>query len=406
MPSVALVAIATSALLASGCLPWQRGAAPPPPPRWSRDLPLPGLSADSTSVDTVARGVLHRTFIVRRLPLAVHVLDVDRAACWYPVAVKGNAGAMGRTRTSELAARRARDGEVAGGVNADFFLFDPAGVPTGAHISDGRVVTGPGARPVFAIDSAGRAWMGTLTVTGVAVAALDSIPVVSWNRPAPAGLAWFDAGYGAAVDTLTGSVRVVLNARHLVEAIDTGAAPTRIPSSGGVLVLGPRVPTPVRERFLLSARSRGRFDVSVRLQPFHPREAAGGFPVLVRDSQEVAGLDSAGGVNFGPARHPRTVVGVAAGGRRLMLITIDGRQPGYSAGATLRESAQVALALGATASINLDGGGSTTMVVRRERREGVTFAVVNRPSDPAGERAVGNALAIVSGTVGGGRSCN
>jgi len=237
--------------------------------------------------------------------------------------------------------------------------------------------------------------MGMMTVTGVAVSARDSIPVVSWNRIATTGLAWFDAGYGSAVDTLTGSVRVVMSGlRGVVQAVDTALVPTRIPSSGGVLVLGPRAPAQVRERFILAARARGRFDAQVRLLPIHPREAVGGFPVLVRDSLEVAGLDSAGSATFAPVRHPRTIVGVASGGRRLLLITVDGRQPGYSVGTTLRESARLALSIGATEAINLDGGGSTAMVVARPGSP-TGFAVVNKPSDAQGERAVGNALAIV-----------
>jgi exopolysaccharide biosynthesis protein len=140
---------------------------------------------------------------------------------------------------------------------------------------------------------------------------------------------------------------------------------------------------------------RSQFSVSVRLLPIQVREAVGGFPVLVRDSLEMPGLDSAGAANFAPVRHPRTIVGVAAGGRRLMLITVDGRQPGYSAGTTNRESAAIALALGATQAINLDGGGSTAMAIARARGDSTVYEIVNKPSDPTGERAVGNALVIM-----------
>jgi exopolysaccharide biosynthesis protein len=87
-------------------------------------------------------------------------------------------------------------------------------------------------------------------------------------------------------------------------------------------------------------------------------------------------------------------VGVASGGRRLLLITIDGRQPGHSVGTTLRESARIALELGATEAINLDGGGSTAMAIARVRGDSTTIEVVNRPSDTQGERAVGNALVV------------
>jgi len=132
------------------------------------------------------------------------------------------------------------------------------------------------------------------------------------------------------------------------------------------------------------------------LLPLLPREAVGGFPILVRDSMEVPGLDSAGAATFAPVRHPRTIVGVASRGRRLLLITIDGRQSGYSVGTTNRESARIAIELGATEAINLDGGGSTTMVIARRRGDSTAFDVVNKPSDAQGERAVGNALAVIA----------
>ena len=389
-------AVIPFAILASVVACAGRSGVADPIARWSLELPSPRLAGDTGIVDTIATGVLHRFFLVRQGPWAVHVLDIDRNACWSAVAVKGARGAVGRTTTSALTASVARpDVEVAGGVNADFFLFSPPGVPTGAHVSDSAVVTGPGLRPVFAIDPQGQPWIGVLAVSGAAVTSSDSFPVTSWNRLAPAGLAWMDARYGSHVDTASGSVRVVMAARTgPVQTIDTGATATPIPSSGGVLVLGPRAPAAVRERFLEAGGAPARFDVTVELRPLHPREAVGGFPVLVRDSVEVPGLDSAGAPTFAPVRHPRTIVGVGSRGRRLLLITIDGRQPGYSAGTTNRESARVALELGATEAINLDGGGSTAMVVARRRADSTSYEVVNRPSDPQGERAVGNALVI------------
>ena len=66
------------------------------------------------------------------------------------------------------------------------------------------------------------------------------------------------------------------------------------------MALGPRAPASLRQRLLLAARSRGQFSVSTRLHPIHPLEAVGGFPVLVRDSLEVSGLDSAGAATIAP----------------------------------------------------------------------------------------------------------
>ena len=68
----------------------------------------------------------------------------------------------------------------------------------------------------------------------------------------------------------------------------------------------------------------------------------------------------------------------------LLLVTVDGRRRGWSAGVTLIEAARVMRHLGADDALNLDGGGSTAMTVRRR--------LVNRPSDPGGERRVGDTL--------------
>jgi exopolysaccharide biosynthesis protein len=68
------------------------------------------------------------------------------------------------------------------------------------------------------------------------------------------------------------------------------------------------------------------------------------------------------------------------------LVTIDGRQEA-SLGMSFAEMADFLLTLGATDALNLDGGGSTAMVIDGE--------VVNRPSDITGERAVANVLLLV-----------
>lgn len=59
---------------------------------------------------------------------------------------------------------------------------------------------------------------------------------------------------------------------------------------------------------------------------------------------------------------PRTGVGISKDGRYMYMIVIDGRQRGYSEGATTQEMADWLIKLGAYQGLNLDGGGSTTMV--------------------------------------------
>ncbi|HEX7937646.1 MAG TPA: phosphodiester glycosidase family protein, partial [Gemmatimonadaceae bacterium] len=131
----------------------------------------------------------------------------------------------------------------------------------------------------------------------------------------------------------------------------------------------------------------------VTLAPFHPTEAVGGRPRLLQDSAIVKDVDTEGQPGFATSRHPRTAVGISSNGKRLLLVVVDGRQAGYSDGMTLRELAHLMLNLGARDALNLDGGGSTTMVVGNRKTR--SLQVVNRPSDATGERAVGDALAVV-----------
>lgn len=92
------------------------------------------------------------------------------------------------------------------------------------------------------------------------------------------------------------------------------------------------------------------------------------------------------GYRFGIRRNPRTLAGVTADGK-ILLVVIDGRQPGWSVGASFTESAGIMVALGAADAVNLDGGGSSAMAL------GSTL--VNRPSDATGERPDGDIIVVL-----------
>ena len=92
--------------------------------------------------------------------------------------------------------------------------------------------------------------------------------------------------------------------------------------------------------------------------------------------------------------HPRTAIGYSRNGKFLYIVVVDGRQPFYSEGVTLAELAQLMLNLGAHDAMNLDGGGSSALVVRGA--DG-SPRVLNSPIDlyiPGRERPVANHLGI------------
>ncbi len=93
-------------------------------------------------------------------------------------------------------------------------------------------------------------------------------------------------------------------------------------------------------------------------------------------------------------QHPRTAIGFDAGFETMLLFLVDGRQPNYSEGVNMYELADIALELGAWYALNLDGGGSTALVI--EGADG-TPALLNSPIDhglPGRERAVASHFGI------------
>ena len=115
------------------------------------------------------------------------------------------------------------------------------------------------------------------------------------------------------------------------------------------------------------------------------QEVVGGFPELLRDGADMLGTQTVR-PEFGEQRHPRTAIGWSADRARLFFVIVDGRQAPYSDGMTLRELSWLFRRISASAALNLDGGGSTALVVRGR--------LLNRPSDREGERPVGNALVL------------
>jgi uncharacterized protein YigE (DUF2233 family) len=116
--------------------------------------------------------------------------------------------------------------------------------------------------------------------------------------------------------------------------------------------------------------------------------AVGGGPRLVRDGKvNVSSIEEQFKADVAAGRAPRTAVGVTGDGK-LLLIAVTGRQAYHSIGVTLEELANITLELGAKDAMNLDGGGSSTMVVRDY--------VMNTPSDGR-ERKVADAILAFAG---------
>ena len=117
-------------------------------------------------------------------------------------------------------------------------------------------------------------------------------------------------------------------------------------------------------------------------------QVVGGGGAILRNGENVAheniGIERIA-ESFLSTRHPRSLVAKSKSGDTIWLITVDGRQTA-SVGMNFDDMARFLIDIGAWDAVNLDGGGSTAMVVNGK--------VVNSPSDPTGERAVANVLLV------------
>lgn len=142
-----------------------------------------------------------------------------------------------------------------------------------------------------------------------------------------------------------------------------------------------RTPDPLPTLFI-SSKNYLSFDA-----PANWYNAISGETRILMGGKIVDGLDD-------PEIHPRTAIGYSQNGKYLYIVVVDGRQPFYSEGMTLSELAQLMLDLGVHDAMNLDGGGSSTLVVRGADGNP---RILNSPIDlyiPGRERPVANHLGI------------
>jgi hypothetical protein len=154
-------------------------------------------------------------------------------------------------------------------------------------------------------------------------------------------------------------------------------------SRGVAYVRGDEVDITQEPTLYLSKRN----SPSMGNRPGNVFNAISGDRLLVTKGEPEPGLDNSD-------IDPRTAVGYNRNGRKLILVVVDGRQPFYSEGMTLAELAHLMSDLGAHYAMNLDGGGSSTMVIEGESGQAV---ILNSPIDnyiPGRERPVANHLGV------------
>ena len=346
---------------------------------------------DSTRHEQLANGVEQTYQWYGSGPWAVHSITIDPRVCNVSFrSIKGQDRAIGRETTSAMAKRA---GALVA-INADFFSFEPPGVSEGPQIQNAKVLKSEGVhreaiedsllrvQPVFAITRAGKPVLAHARLRGEVRAGRTTMPLAGVNVRTRADSAFVFTSFHGDV-TATDSAALEIVARDgVIVRIDSSAAGVAIPADGFVIAARGNARTALKasrvgDRIHWNARFGSLRDIA---------EMVGGYPMLLLDGKHVHHDEPGLRAPFADRRHPRVAIGRDQRGR-VHIVAVDGRRPGYSDGMTLQELADYLLAHGITDALNLDGGGSTTLVVRG--------TIVNRPTDASGERAVANALVVL-----------
>jgi hypothetical protein len=294
-------------------------------------------------------------------------------------------GVTARETISNLAES---EGSVAG-VNGDFFDIGNTNAPVGAEIGKStlRKSPAPGRKNTISVGADGLARLARVVLEGTVSLPNGDHSLTALNHYAvPAdGIGLYTPVWGDA-----SRANVVGNASHVREvtvrddsvtataaSIDSGT----IPNDGYVLVgrgAGADALSPLSKGDTVSVSYEPKTDVDATLDV-----AVGGGAVLLRNGNLPTNLDDG-------RLEPRTAVGVTANGSTLYLLAVDGRQRD-SRGVSLHELGILLRDLGASDALNLDGGGSTTLVAREPGESGVRTH--NDPSDGT-ERPVSNGLGL------------
>lgn len=350
-------------------------------------------------------------------PVRVNVLTLDPRRFQGSVTAEHGPDLEHPEATSELAA------DALAGVNGGFFVYGAAhgapGDPAGVAAYNGKILSeSVGDRPALVIDHrSGRArverlrWEGTAAAGGTRLT-LDGVnrvpgkirncggledsptdaPVHDVTCTDTDELVAFTPEFGASTPEGDGLEVVLDHAGRVVEVREQRgtalAAGQRSLQATGEAVAALRALAAAPSAIRVDQRYVQEDGRTLRMTP-HTQVLNGG-PELVRDGAlhvtaardgMVQPADPGAQYGWTHQRNPRTIAGVDAQGR-LLVVTVDGRQED-SWGMSVAEAADLARRLGMVDAVNLDGGGSTTMVVGGE--------LVNAPSG-ATERAVGDAL--------------
>jgi len=354
----------------------------------------------------VGPGLTSAKYDLPDIPLKVSVLEMDLTNPYIRLETcLGADRSVGCESPVDMATRSTWQGhEVVAATNGDFYMTSPTdevGLPLSGQVRNGELVLSSHNRACLVMDQDQHPYIDRLTFTGSYTTAVGSFDINLVNRMRYAyediaddqtilftrsyGPTTYDATEGKMVRLRPASDEALqwlaCGVEHcVVDSVFDAVGSVAIPDDGAILWL-----KGARSSHAVALPVGTAVDVSFSLTLNNHNGEAVVIDQLVGGSNHIIMQD---GVvqDAWDDRHPRTAIGFNADTTRLLLVVVDGRNI-QSVGVTLSELADIFTALGATTAVNLDGGGSSCMVVNGD--------VLNTPSGGR-VRPVGNGCLLVS----------
>ena len=323
---------------------------------------------------------------------------------------------FGRESTSSMvktgqALSENEDLRFVGAINGDFFSMQ-TGIPLGVMIDGGEILTSDAGERAFGIRADGSYVIGdpALQITLQRTAAdgvVQTLPVAHINKyPAVWGAYLCTPAHGKTTHSTVAGTEYVFRldegtfsvggtVRATLTEIRENTKDSEIPADGFVICLDPAC-THAKAYSALAVGESVTLSVTAAEGWEDVTFALGGGDVLVTDGIAHTSDEDYPDTDHAKIANPRTAVGYTDDGR-MLFFAVDGRTAS-SRGMTLPELAETMAGLGCIGALNLDGGGSTTVLVRGGSGR---MELVNVPTD-GGERKISNAVLFADTAVSDG----
>ena len=357
----------------------------------------------TTLTNQVGPGVIHRKVIEPNEPWTLDVLEIDLTNPYINVeSIKAGDRLGVKLPIRIQAENHSYEGHIAvGAINADYSSGPDHGWPVNSQVVNGEIVKlewvnpdNPIYWPTIAFDENNKPSLEINAYSSRITANSTFTDISEINRDRGTNdLILYNSFHGVSTDTDNNGTEILISPlfewfvndtiQCIVESVESGIGNMAIPVGKAVLSGNGTKSTFLEENVSLGDTIKLFLGLSPSISKL--KHLVGGFPTIVKDGQNYAveGYYEEGGAStFHTDLHPRTAVGFSADSTKLYFITVDGRQA-ISRGMNLIELADFMVSIGVHKGMNLDGGGSTTMIVRDK--------VENSPSDGS-ERYLRNSL--------------